>query len=220
MVETLESRTLLSAGAQLGGGILQVKGDTATASTIIVKNSADGAKVEVSINAGSGTVIKSFDKTKVNLVRIIGGSKADTITIDQSTSLFAIKTRIHGKEGNDTITTGNELDTIGGGLGTDVINSGGGNDLVFGGRDNDTLTGGEGNDTLWGGKGNDSIEGGNGDDKLGGFYGTNVLHGTAGRDTFVSRGNLTLNPQNDYNPAEDVLKAPGSGDDGDEPPTI
>lgn len=214
LIETLEARALLSADAVLEHGVLRVHGIEDSPNTIVVGNSADGLNVNVSVstikrNGVTKTVTASFPKSLgINKVRINGGHQADTISIDQTTSAFAIKTMIDGRGGKDSITGGNEDDVIVGGAGDDNLAGGGGNDLIFGRHGNDTLIGGDGNDTLWGGAGSDSLDGGNGDDVLGGILGApNTMMGGAGHDTFWVR-DITKNPTNDFNSAEDVIKTP------------
>jgi Ca2+-binding RTX toxin-like protein len=215
LLEKLEARALLSANAVLDDGVLRVRGIQWSPNTIVVGNSADGLSVNVSVNTlkkngVTKTFTASFPKSLgIDKVRISGGHDADTISIDQTTSAFAIKTVIEARGGNDVITGGDEEDVIDGGWGDDVIAGGGGNDRIRGRFGNDTLLGGEGNDTLWGGLGSDSIEGGNGDDVLGGVLSApNTLMGGAGHDTFWVRS-LEKNPTNDFNSAEDTLKAVG-----------
>ena len=215
-VESLESRTFLSADADLDHGVLRVRGFENVSNTIVVGNNTDGLKVNVSINAVSSdgvtrTLTASFPRSLgINKVKITGGRQADTISIDQTTSPFTIKTNIEGRGGKDVISGGDEDDVIVGGAGQDILSGGAGNDLIFGRAGNDTLLGGEGNDTLWGGEGSDSIDGGNGDDVLGGILGApNTLMGGAGHDTFWVRS-IAKNPTNDYNAAEDFLRTPKS----------
>jgi len=213
-VENLEGRMLLSADAVLEHGTLRVHGIEDSPNTIVVGNSADGLNVNVSVstlkkNGVTKTVTASFPMSLgITKVRINGGHQADNISIDQTTSAFAIKTQIDGRGGKDSITGGNEDDVIVGGAGDDNLAGGAGNDLILGRHGNDTLLGGDGNDTLWGGAGSDSLDGGNGDDVLGGILGApNTLMGGAGHDTFWVR-DITKNPTNDFNSAEDIIKTP------------
>src|SRR3954447_13295221 len=214
MMESLESRQMLSANAVLDHGVLRVRGIEDAPNTIVVGNSTDGTAVSVSIsavrkNGVTKTFTASFPKTlTITKVRINGGHQNDTISIDQTASPFAIPTRIEGRGGADVVVGGDEADVIVGGEGADNLSGGGGNDLILGRHGNDTLVGGEGNDTLWGGAGSDSVDGGNGDDILGGILGApNTLMGGAGHDTFWVRS-LEKNPTNDFNSAEDTLKTP------------
>jgi len=188
-IENLESRVFLSADVDFDHGVLRVHGVENASNTIVVGNSSDGLKVNVSINSTqtngiTRTLTASVPRSLgIMKVRIAGGHFADTISIDQTSSPFTIKTTIDGRGGKDSISGGDE---------------------------DDVIIGGEGNDTLWGGEGHDSIDGGNGDDVLGGILGApNTLMGGAGHDTFWVR-NIQKNPTNDYNPAEDFLKMPKS----------
>jgi Ca2+-binding RTX toxin-like protein len=213
MLETLENRALLSANAFLEGDVLHVRGAGDASNTIVVGNSADGLSVNVSINvARKNGVTKTFTGSfpvslGINKVRISGGRANDTITIDQTNSPFAIKTRINAHNGDDVIVGGDEIDLVDAGRGNDNVSTGAGDDFVVGRAGNDTILGGEGNDRLWGGRGDDSIDGGNGNDVLGGLLGVNTLMGGAGSDTFYVRS-LEKNPVNDFNAAEDVQKGP------------
>src|SRR3954470_9492218 len=107
LVENLEARALLSASANLDHGVLRVHGIEHAPNTIVVGNSADGLNVNVSVsamkkNGVTKTFTASFPKSLgINKVRINGGHEAGTITIDQTTSAFAIKTRIEGRGGKD-----------------------------------------------------------------------------------------------------------------------
>ncbi len=215
-VENLESRTFLSADADLDHGTLKVRGFENVSNTIVVGNSTDGMKVNVSItsaetNGITRSLTASFPRALgITKVKIAGGRQADNISIDQTTSPFTIKTSIEGRGGKDVISGGDEDDVIVGGAGQDSLSGGAGNDLIVGRHGNDTLLGGEGNDTLWGGEGSDSIDGGNGDDILGGILGApNTLMGGAGHDTFWVRS-IAKNPTNDFNAAEDFLRTPKS----------
>lgn len=220
LIEQLEARALLSADADLAKGTLRVHGFENAPNTIVVGNSADGLKVNVSIttaesNGITRSLTASFPRALgITKVKIAGGRQADDIKIDETTSPFTIKTTIEGRGGKDSIAGGSEDDVIVGGAGQDLLSGNGGDDLIFGRHGNDTLLGGEGNDTLWGGAGSDSIDGGNGDDILGGILGApNTLMGGAGHDTFWVR-DIAKNPANDYNAAEDFLKSPNSKPSG------
>ena len=224
LIETLEGRTLF-AGASVQGTVLRVVGPPVAGATIDVNNSADGTAIDVSIawtpEGGSPkTFTGSFEKSRgFTKINILGGNGNDTINVAQTNgSIGSLKVRVEAKQGNDTITLGDEQDAVYAGRGADVVHAGGGNDIVYGGLGNDQLFGEDGNDTLWGGRGQDSIDGGNGDDKLGGVLGApNQLTGGAGQDTFVVRS-LAANPSNDYNASEDILKTrPAAADDADAP---
>src|SRR3954470_21233139 len=108
-MESLEHRMMLSANATLDHGVLRVRGIEDAPNTIVVGNSADGLSVNVSIsavrkNGVSKTFTASFPKTlTITNVRINGGHQNDNITIDQSTTPFAIPTRIEGRGGADMV---------------------------------------------------------------------------------------------------------------------
>ncbi len=188
-------------------GVLRVRGDRFLKNVISVGYASDG---KIAVNIASTTAAgatrsfsEEFASTGVNTVHIVGGRKADTITIDQSVSNFNINTIIDGGNGADTITAGNENDTIYGGWGNDVITSGQGNDIVHGGRGSDSITAGDGNDTLWGERGEDTLVAGNGNDVLGGILGKNTLTAGSGHNKFyVSK--LTNNVT-DYDSTKDTL---------------
>jgi Ca2+-binding RTX toxin-like protein len=218
-LETLESRRLLT-GASVSHCVLNVVGNEQSANIITVNNSVDGKNVDVSITWTTSLNVKknftaSFPKSiGFKRIHVLGGIRNDTINVGQANGSFNIRTRIDSGRGNDTITTGDEVDVIYAGLGNDVVSAGKGNDLVYGGPGNDNISGGDGNDTLWGGNGNDTVNGNDGDDKLGGVLGHNTLVGGAGKDTFVVRS-LADNPVNDFNPAEDVLVTKDMKSDAD-----
>jgi Ca2+-binding RTX toxin-like protein len=212
--EHLESRAMLSANAFIGpAGVLHVRGFLQAANTIVVGNSADGTKVDVSVTAatknGTKTFTASLDKSKVKSVAINGGRKADTVTIDQTNSPFAFVTRAQLFAGADTYDGGDNRDVVQGQGGDDTLNGNGGDDALFGRVGDDALNGGAGNDVMWGGLGDDAIDGGEGDDKLGGVLGANTLLGGAGNDIFVVRS-LEANPTNDFLEADDILYTRGN----------
>src|SRR3954454_3194185 len=145
MMESLESRQMLSANATLDHGVLRVRGIEDAPNTIVVGNSTDGLSVNVSIsavrkNGVTKSFTASFPKTlTINKVRINGGHENDNITINQTASPFAIPTRIEGRGGADVVVGGDEADVIVGGAGVDQLSGCGGNDLIFGRHGNDIL---------------------------------------------------------------------------------
>jgi len=204
-IEILESRRMLAV-AHLVGTSLHIGGEFAFANTIVVGNSADGLQVNVSISWTNAhgvpkSLQKSFLLEKIKSVIIHGGRRDDTITIDQTHSVFAERALILGFGGNDIITGGDEADRIDGGLGNDTINAGAGlntvrggagNDTIIAGADgnridggvgNDSITSGAGDDILVGGLGNDTIEAGDGNDKVFGGPGDDAMAGGIGNDT-------------------------------------
>ncbi|SIS80731.1 Hint domain-containing protein [Phaeovulum vinaykumarii] len=118
---------------------------------------------------------------------------------------------VHGGDGNDTITTGDDADVIYGEDGDDVIDAGIDADTISGGAGNDQITGGEGSDLIDAGAGDDTIyaglpngypdvlnvpddtdlvptngldtvHGGDGNDVIYGADDDDELHGDAGND--------------------------------------
>jgi Ca2+-binding RTX toxin-like protein len=279
LLETLESRCLLSGAAWSMDGVLHIFGDASGANTIDVEAGTEAGSIQVTLHnvnkRGVATdVVKIFsDSFPVTKIMIRGGKGDDVINVGQVSPLDVpvcvlgldgndtIATSsgndvidggkgddtieagdgnniVRGKQGNDTIFTGNGDDMIAGGLGNDTVKAGAGddvirgdqgdddldgetgNDTLFAGLGNDMLMGGDDNDTLWGGLGDDTLDGGAGDDKLGGIKGHNVLTGGSGMDTFLVV-KLDLNPQNDFNSGEDILRLVKSrSTDGDKAPTV
>ncbi|QNJ03578.1 hypothetical protein [Synechococcus sp. PROS-U-1] len=138
---------------------------------------------------------------------VIGGTKANIITVDQINEfanyyyedenryLSNIRSNkpngatredsysIDGKQGDDTITGGIKDDSLHGGAGDDKLDGGLGNDRLLGGSDNDTIEGEDGDDKLFGWDGNDSLDGGTGNDYLKAENGDDTLDGGKGDDT-------------------------------------
>jgi Ca2+-binding RTX toxin-like protein len=183
VVETLESRRLLS-GVLLGSfGALRIAGDDGVNDVISVSHS--GGQIAVVINGGAAQL---FDSADVQRVIIRTGSGEDTITVTdvlQPTWIFA-------QEGNDTVTTGAARDIIYGHAGDDLIDAGSGNNYVVGGEDGDNITTGDGKDRIWGrdgsdlissGGGNDLVVAGKGDDLVETGVGTDRAYGRDGSDT-------------------------------------
>lgn len=208
-VERLEGRTLFATAVMLDD-VLTVTGDARAANMITVANSADGTSVEVKIDLTSRRgVTRSFEAAfpltvGIGSVVILGGVRADSITIDETNSPFTLAVRADGRLGADTILGGSGNDTLRGGPGADTLEGRGGNDALHGGLGRDTQRGGDGDDAVWGGLGRDTINGGPGNDRLGGILGNNVLIGAGGADEFLVRA-IEHNPDNDYDSTEDVL---------------
>jgi Ca2+-binding RTX toxin-like protein len=196
-VQTLESRRLLSSVGLLSDHVLVVIGNQKSPNTITVGLAAGGGTIDVTVNGSLST----FTATDVKKVRINGGEKADTITIDETNGAFLYPTFIDAEAGNDVVTGGSGPEVIESGHGVDTITAGNGNDYVFG-HGGDKITVGNGNDVVIGGDtasiGDDSITVGNGND---------TVFGLAGGDT------ITLGSGNDnVYPSNDTINA-GSGTD-------
>ncbi|MDB4638844.1 hypothetical protein OAE87_01865, partial [bacterium] len=149
-------------------------------------------------------IYKSDDKD----FEVIGGTKANIITVDQinefanyyyedenrylsnisrsdkpNEATTEVTYSIDGKQGDDTITGGNKDDYLHGNVGDDKLDGGLGNDRLLGGSDNDTIKGGIGDDKLFGWTGEDSLIGGEGNDYLKAEDGADTLDGGVGNDT-------------------------------------
>src|SRR5438270_175745 len=97
MTEILEPRCLLSSVTRIGD-TLRVRGNDHIANVIVVGFSApDKDNIAVTIN-GVTQIVKSDD---VGPLRIVGGSKDDSITIDSTQEEWDIRTFIYTLGGND-----------------------------------------------------------------------------------------------------------------------
>ena len=224
MFDSLEKRVFLDAVLNNIGTVTVTGSDGAD--TIIVTREGDLVRVRIE----PGGTDQTFSADAVKRVTVLAGDGDDLITFDDS---FTQPMRLVGLGGNDTITGGAGADTILGGEGEDVIDGGRGADLIYGDEGNDTLTyasrtqpvvvfmdaiandgeAGEGDnvdgsiDTIFGGHGadridtqgqasgkaiygndgNDTLTGGDGNDRLNGGFGENHLRGAAGDDDLLGR---------------------------------
>ena len=206
-VEAMESRRLFTGISVLGAG-LNVVGSPSRPNTIVVGLSPDDTQVVATITYPTGktskVITQSVALSGLTSLTITGGSKADTITIDQTNGSFPLSTSINSKGGNDTIRCGDEPDMVLAGAGNDYVDGGAGNDYLYGQAGNDTLIGGLGDDKLRGGTGHDSLNGGEGNDTLYDINGPDTLIGGDGVDKFAVRS-LQKDPFNDYVKGTDVL---------------
>ena len=124
-VETLESRTLLT--ASLGRGILAIRG-TAASDVIEVRRSADDANILQVVE--NGTVTFSRAVSAVKQIRIDAGDGNDEVSVNQENGAITIPTTIRGGRGNDLVQGGGGTNQIDGGLGRDAFQPGGGRDRV------------------------------------------------------------------------------------------
>jgi len=223
LIESLENRRLLSAGAFVVGSMLRVQGAPLSPNTIAVDD--NGASITVSVNWTTARgVAKSFSSSFLKSlgfteVWVRGGIKADVITVGKNSASFTLPTRIDGIAGNDSITTaGLQNDTVFGGIGADTITTGDGNDIVHGGLRSDVITVGNGNDRVKGGILADTITAGNGNDTVVGGAGPDLITVGNGNDlVFGERGNDTITAGNGNDtlwggPGDDSIKA-GNGTD-------
>ncbi|HZZ43524.1 MAG TPA: calcium-binding protein [Tepidisphaeraceae bacterium] len=208
MIESLESRTLFASA------VLYTTG-TATGELLIhgSANARNNISIELINSLTQFRVIydgktKLFPRAQVNSVYLIGGDRADTLTVIDKSHGFTFPVHIFGRGGNDTLTGGSGNDTISGENGDDLIQGGLGNDLLSGDAGNDRIYGGfvnpvfgDGNDTLFGGTGNDLMVGG-------GNY--DLMFGEDGNDTMY--GGVANDPTNQFGDASDDMFA-GNGND-------
>lgn len=195
-IEGLERRRLLA--ATLADGLLLITGEADAPNVIEAGVSGgDPSKFEVTINGSES----EFNTADAQVVRIVGGSLGDSLTMDDST---AIRHFIRGGAGDDTITGGGGRADLRGDTGNDTITANGlrnqvfgndGDDVIFGesqgrnfivaGDGADTVTGGDFRDIIFGAGGADSIDGGNGSDKIHGGRGNDTLNGGDGDDVLL-----------------------------------
>lgn len=210
MIETLETRRLLSATLNLDTHVLSVVGGP----------DATNDKIEISLTppsmegpnpTGPKIVVKDlvanttteFAARDVGRIVVRTGAGNDEVKIGPNVLRPGQLAVVELGEGNDKALIANVRsevfggpgnDTLFGGHGPDKLIGGDGDDVLGGGDGPDILLGGKGNDTLRGGNGNDILEGGVGDDKLDGGANNDVLRGGDGKDTLIGgAGNDILN---------------------------
>jgi PKD repeat protein len=137
--EALEDRRLMSS-VGLVDGMLVLQGDAQSNNKMTVVPNAAKTAVDATVNNVKGHYLLKNIKT----IRIIGGEKDDTITIDSRIKKSAF---VRAGAGNDSVVGGSGSDTLIGGNGNDTLVGGGGDDLL-----------------IHGGIGSDKINAGNGDD--------------------------------------------------------
>lgn len=148
---------------------------------------------QVTVNAAGGddtVTVGDLDTVCRSSLVIQGGDGNDFLSA-LNAKTGAIRVRMEGGAGNDTITGGLGNDTLVGDAGTDRIKGGDGNDQLEGGTGADSINGENGNDTLLGGDtsdtltgdGSDTLNGDAGNDSMRGGLGGDLLNGGAGNDT-------------------------------------
>ncbi len=172
-------RTVAQNMSRLVDGTLRIYG-TETEDAIRVYRGADSSRIYVQING----VKRSFDASAINKIVIYGYGGDDKIEIFEKRGIIAVRSRIFGGQGDDTICTGSGQDSIYAENGDDIVRSGNSADVVSGDDGNDTINAGGGNDTANGDAGTDSIIGGAGADMLGGGddQSDDFLDGGSGQD--------------------------------------
>lgn len=191
--ETLEGRECMSASIGLQDGVLTVKADPNSASSVKVQLSADRQFITASVNETEQT----FRFANMKSLVLVGSTQGDYIYVDQRIHLPA---QITGDGGNDTIWGGGGVDSVIAGDGNDLIHAGGtivtgnGNDTVwatgaldtiYAGGGNDLLLGGPGHDVIYGGSGHDTLLAGGGTDRIVAGAGDTLVYGSDGADTLV-----------------------------------
>ncbi len=137
----------------------------------------------LAVRSGATDLIAPVQFNDFTALRIVGGSLADTVTLDASLLTFLGAFAMEGNAGNDTMIattitgTGTFNTQFFGGDGADTARGGAGLDFFVGGNGNDSLVGNAGNDSLDGGADNDALEGGDGDDLISGGQGNDALNG-------------------------------------------
>jgi Ca2+-binding RTX toxin-like protein len=210
LVESLESRELLTGSLIDSSGVLQLTG-TEQAERIIVKQGSYAGRptVDVTYNGAverwylsdvtankiyyNGLGGDDYCRNDVSTLRLEawGGSGKDSLIGDEMNDFLvggAGDDWIYGFGGNDSLR--GDLD---GTSGRDNIDGGNGDDSIYGGPLNDKMVGGAGNDRLYGEDGNDRIYGDAGDDRIWGGNGIDNIwgdneNGAAGIDQIYGEG--------------------------------
>ncbi len=216
ILETLENRQMLST-VTLVDGTLVVQGNPNSANQLDV-HTASG-KVWAVTNGGTS---QKFVTSTVRQIRIIGGEKADDVSVDASVRIPVYVQTGNGNDtiqtgdGNDTISSGNGRDEIHSGGGADVVDSGNGDDLIESGGGDDRVDGGNGSDTFFPGKGNDIVKAESGDDSVHGGAGHDRIWLGVGRDW---AGDISSKDKV-YSDKDDTVESSDVGDSNSElPPT-
>ncbi len=151
--------------------------------SITASNSVSEVKIQG--NNGDDTItIQSLTNVRPLLLNVEGNDGNDFVDASAA-QIGAVRLRITGDLGDDTLLGSLGRDTILGGDGADSIAAGAGADNVDGGAGDDIIFGDNGNDTLAGNLGNDLLDGGAGDDSLTGSFGNDTLLGGDGDDTGI-----------------------------------
>ena len=167
----------------------------------------DSSIPQVTVAGGNGD--DTISVTNIDLVCrgsiVLQGNNGDDLLTGQNAKIGAMRLRMEGDDGNDTIVGTQGNDTLSGDAGNDRIKGGLGNDLIFGGTGIDSLNGDGGDDTLIGGDGSDTLigdgadtlSGDAGNDSLRGDQGNDILSGGDGNDTASGGdGNDTITGDN------------------------
>jgi Ca2+-binding RTX toxin-like protein len=166
LVESLESRQLMSASLDPVTKVLTINGSSGNDAITVTKV---GDQLKVTENGSS----KLFAASKVGKIRAFGNAGVDQITIDQAVTTPA---ELHAGPGAGGFFL--EVERLRGGGGNDTLYADGGNALV-------DLYGGGGNDTLYASKTEGLADGGTGNDTIYLQAGYVQAFGGTGNDRFV-----------------------------------
>ena len=172
ILESLESRRLLSGTMAISNGILYVKGASGD-NTLTASQSA--GVLTLKLNGK----LSSFSTAKFSRMDIRMGAGNDYVRLGAAVDRPAT---IHMGDGNNYVLGTNKGDLIYGGSGYDRMYGGGGPDKIWGGGGDDYCYGGAGNDTLYGGDGRDHLYGDSGYNYMYGEAGNDWCYGTRGYD--------------------------------------
>ncbi|MCX7423681.1 MAG: calcium-binding protein, partial [Planctomycetia bacterium] len=159
-----------------------------TVNSVIVSRTGTGPAAMLLVRKGTVNLMPPTPINQFGGLQIIGGSLADTVTLDATLNGFFFGTmQFLGNEGNDVF-NGSAFVVLN--LNDLIVSGGDGNDTLTGGNGPDNLAGGAGDDVLIGNAGNDVLDGGDGNDKLTGNAGNDLLLGGTGSDTVIASGGM------------------------------
>jgi Ca2+-binding RTX toxin-like protein len=125
----------------------------------------------------NGHYVTGVERIKVS---VHGGQGNDVITIGDN--YVANSLTVFTYDGDDKVYGGGLSDYLYGGAGADGLYGNNGHDVLYGGDGVDKLFGGEGSDYLYGGNDADTAYGASGSDHIGGGDGADKLYGGADSD--------------------------------------
>lgn len=159
-----------------------------TVNNVIVSRTGTGPAAMLLVRKGTVNLMAPTPINQFGGLQIIGGTLADTVTLDATLNGFYFGTmQFLGNGGNDVF-NGSAFVTLN--LNDLIVSGGDGNDTLTGGNGPDNLAGGAGNDVLIGNAGSDVLDGGDDNDKLTGNAGNDLLFGGTGSDTVIASGGV------------------------------
>ena len=160
-----------------------------TVNNVIVSRSGTGPAAMLIVRKGTVNLMTPTPINQFGGLQIIGGTAADTVTLDATLNGFYFGTmQFLGNGGNDVF-NGSAFVVLN--LNDLIVSGGDGNDTLTGGNGPDNFAGGAGDDVLIGNAGSDVLDGGDGNDKLTGNAGNDLLFGGTGSDTVIASGGMT-----------------------------